>query len=732
MPTFVHPALLWGLLLVAVPPLIHLINLLRHRRVEWAAMEFLLLSQKRNRTRVILRELLLLLLRMAAIAAVVFMLAQPLLRSRFGEFLGGVNTHHIFLVDDSYSMSDRTGPRSAFDEAVRVVESIANEAQKQTSPQEVSILPFSGEDADSRWLRRPVDSEFADLLKERLSKWSPSDTAAGPAAVLKRLDEFLADDPDAEDRVLYLVSDFRAKDWDEADEIRAQLAALQERGMRIHFVRCVDRARPNLAVTDLKALGGFPAAGVPFVAEATIHNFSPAAVERVTLLPEVEGRALPAVTIARIPAGGSIKERFFAQFAEAGMQRLAVKLDSDAVAVDNLREVIIDVVSEIPLLIIDGAAEATDGKYLAAALAPGGAARTGFAPRIEPPRYLSTEPLDAYAVVYLANVPFLDESAIRKLENHVAEGGGLAIFLGEKSQRQFLNEGLYRDGKGLLPVPIERAEDLPPLIDATVPDVNVAEHPIFRVFEGGRNDFISMVAIDRYFATPPEWVPPADSTVAIAASLRNDRPLVVEKTFGNGRVVAFLTTAAPTWNNWARSNPSFVVVVHEMQNYLSRDDRAFSSRLVGEPLVVDLDPAVYDPLVRFRPSGTDRAPEAVQAEIQSNGMLRATLENLKRRGIYEVELARKDNQPEIRRFAVNPDTSEGDLEAADGEFLAKRLEGVRFDCTQAEAFQYAEEQKAGVNLGRMLLYGIILLLLGEQTLAYSASYHPPAKQRRAS
>ena len=35
------------------------------------------------------------------------------------------------------------------------------------------------------------------------------------------------------------------------------------------------------------------------------------------------------------------------------------------------------------------------------------------------------------------------------------------------------------------------------------------------------------------------------------------RPLVVERRFGKGRVVAFLTTAAPTWNNWARVNPSF-------------------------------------------------------------------------------------------------------------------------------------------------------------------------------
>ena len=41
-------------------------------------------------------------------------------------------------------------------------------------------------------------------------------------------------------------------------------------------------------------------------------------------------------------------------------------------------------------------------------------------------------------------------------------------------------------------------------------------------------------------------------------------PLVVEHSFGKGRVMAFLTTAAPTWNNWA-GNPGFVVVMQDLE-----------------------------------------------------------------------------------------------------------------------------------------------------------------------
>ena len=62
---FVHQPLTWGFLLVLLPLLIHLINMMRHRRVKWAAMEFLLQSYKKHRKWIWLKQLLLLLVRMA-------------------------------------------------------------------------------------------------------------------------------------------------------------------------------------------------------------------------------------------------------------------------------------------------------------------------------------------------------------------------------------------------------------------------------------------------------------------------------------------------------------------------------------------------------------------------------------------------------------------------------------------------------------------------------------------
>ena len=48
--SFLNTPLLWGLAAVGIPVIIHLINLMRHRRVRWAAMEFLLAGQRKHST----------------------------------------------------------------------------------------------------------------------------------------------------------------------------------------------------------------------------------------------------------------------------------------------------------------------------------------------------------------------------------------------------------------------------------------------------------------------------------------------------------------------------------------------------------------------------------------------------------------------------------------------------------------------------------------------------------
>ena len=336
--------------------------------------------------------------------------------------------------------------------------------------------------------------------------------------------------------------------------------------------------------------------------------------------------------------------------------------------------------------------------------------RTGIRPQIETPRYLSLKPLAGYPAVNLANIERLDATAVEALEKYVAGGGGVVFFLGERRRRSISTTFCIATGKGFSPCRWPTGPSW--LIDRLepAPDVQAEEHFIFRIFAGKRNSFLQTVAVERYFAVPQGWRPPPDSTVRVAARLRNGAPLVVERSFGKGRVMAFLTTAAPTWNNWAR-NPSFVVVVQDLQAYLSqRPGDEEQSRLVGSTLELRLDPAVYQPQVRFTTPETGAgATTALTAAVTADGSLAAALPNADLSGFYEAQLTRTNGATERRRYAINVDPAEGDLSTLGPEQLAARLEGVKYQYEQAAAFQSTAGELAGYNLGEAMLYGLVLL-----------------------
>src|SRR6516162_1453089 len=91
--------------MVSSPILIHLINRMRFKKIKWAAMEFLLKSQKRNRRRLIIEQLILLALRCLLVLLAVLLVSRYLGLSF--AFFEPQNTLHVVVLDDTLSMSDQ-------------------------------------------------------------------------------------------------------------------------------------------------------------------------------------------------------------------------------------------------------------------------------------------------------------------------------------------------------------------------------------------------------------------------------------------------------------------------------------------------------------------------------------------------------------------------------------------------------------------------------------------------
>lgn len=748
MPTFDFPMLMWwGLPLVAAPLIIHLINLLRHRQVRWAAMEFLLASQRKYRTRVLLKQILLLCLRVAAVLGVVLALAQPRWQHALGQLLGGGRTSHLVLLDDSASMGDvsagdRLGETSAFDRGRLVVERIAGELAASAGTQELSLGRFSvleralaEPSADGQPARFDLERETAapasvQRVRDELAGFSCSQTDAGPrAALAAALDAFTAGSAAA--RVLWLVTDFRAQDWKSADETADLLRQLAAAGVELRLVDCAaDGTTGNLTIERLELAGGVPATGVIVPVDVAVRNVSDRPVSGVAVELREDGAERPGLRFDDIPAGGVAVQRFDVRFPAAGSHVIEARLPPDALTADNLRTAVLDVADRIDVLVIDGDPRGDgrtgDAFYLATALAPGAGAPTGLRPRIEPPRALATLDLAEFDCVWLLDVAQLDAPEIAALEAYVKAGGGAVFFGGPRTKADAVNRALHRAGAGLYPVPLVGPVDLGGAATADGPDVRVEDHPVVAVLSGQRNPLLDAVRIERYLAVERGYEPPPGDGLRRLLSLRNGAPLVVERPFGAGLVVAVLTTAAPAWNNWARGNPSWVVVMLELESHLAAARRRAESLAVGEPVEVALDPGIDTHEVDFLvpPQGVLVHQTAVAGD---SGALTARQPTVAA-GAYTARWKRLDGTERERAFAVNVTPSEGLLERIGRERLDRTLAGIPFRYDSAAALEPDSGSLAGVSLVHPLLYALLAILLLEQIVSYFASYHLPAKR----
>lgn len=735
--TFLFSPYTW-LLLAGLPVLIHLINLLRHRRVKWAAMDFLLQSQKRNKKWIVFKQLLLLLLRVAAIAAIVFMVAQPKLRSDWSKLFGSSTVHHIVLLDDSYSMSDRRGNETAFDRAKRATLEIAKLASDQPGQQAFSLIRFSGQPTLSLQAENTIGEEFNVTLKTALDPLTATETAALPSTALEAMSRLPSKASD-ENRIVYLVSDFRAAQWENSTELRKQLDEISARGTRLHLVHCVDAARPNLTIAELQPTIGTRAAGVELFMEVAVKNQGEETATNVALKVEENGNPRPGLRIDEIAPGDTAVRRFRVNFQSAGEHTVAAKIEqADAVEVDNTRYDVIEIEDAVPVLLIDGDAATHDAKRLADALSPGGTVQTGLRPRIERPQFLrQPEQLAEFATIFLLNVPHLDATEIETLENFVRAGGGLGIFLGETVDGRFYTEDLYKAGEGLFPCPIVRSTDLLAASEPNTPDMQTSDHPLFKMFRELRRNPLDDVRIERYFDIPGDWQPEKASTVQVIAKLRNGAPLIVEQRFGAGRVVAVLTKASTfktsefgSWNNWAKTY-SYLPTMVLLQSYLEAGRQRNDVRLVGQPIELTLPAAEYGDTAEFvPPQNSAEGPLTVKA-TKTDQQLKFNFTDTNRSGFYNIALQSATGHKSNRRYAYNVSPGEGDLHTLDGPQLASRFEGLKYEFHRAEDLSYSPESLAGVDLGDKLFYALVALLLAEQAMAYATSFHPPRRRATA-
>ena len=772
MPSFDFITLLWwGLPLAASPIVIHLINLLRHRVVRWPAMEFLLASQRKYRTRILLRQLLLLLLRVLAIVGLVLLFAQPRWVTNLGSILGSSPTRHVVLLDDSYSMGEviRTEvspdvpPTTAMSRSCTMIERLLEELASTPGQQDFSLGRISkltqsndknspndknssnSPEKESKGNRFDIYTQIitpknVDSARVSVKKLRPSANTTQITPAIRNITPLFSGDDGS--GVLWLLTDLRKTDWTMSADIAEALKPLADKGIEIHIVDAAtaesdtnilqNLSRPNLVVERIEMIGGTPVANVLLPWEVTVRNYSSSPSQQVSLTIQEDLLDRPGVQIDPIPPGDIATIQFESRFQTTGRHTVQVELPADRLSLDNYRTATVEVVDESEVLVITTTSNRNslddDSFYLTTALNPGTSAATGLRPRVEPPRALTTLDLNTYDSVWLLDVPRLDAAAIRPLEDYARSGGGVVFFVGPNTDYKTMNNSLFRAGEGLFPVPLAGAVDL--LKDQqnpNAPDITAEDHPVVAILSGRRNPFLDAVNVDRYMAVERTYQPPHDSGLRRLLSLRNNSFLAVEKPFGKGMGVAFLSTAAPTWNNWARNNPSWVVVILELERHLARLRRQYKTILIGQPIEIDLEQGIDRVDVDFLLPPENRIVHEIAA-MNQDGNLVAVMNNTLEPGIYKARWQTVAGVRQEWTAAVNINPIEGNLERLPVAELPESLSGISFLYDRADNLKPTNENRGSSSLVQPILFILLIILLCEQLLSYSVSYHRAHKK----
>lgn len=773
---FVFPVLAWGFLLVLVPLFVHLINLMRHRRMQWAAMDFLLESYRKHRRWVWLKQAILLASRMLAMAVLVAMLAQWMSGGSWFNFFGETVTHHYVLLDDSYSMADTSQGRSAYQRGVSATAVLLRSAAAQGGSHQVTLMRISramqiADNADDAGkvdvaadiMARSLSSNPAALL-ERVSATSPSALEATFEPAL-RLIAPLIERASNQKAILYLVSDFRQKDWAKPEGTKALLEQLRQRDTRLELIDCVDAQHQNLTVDQVQPEEEILATGVPLMVRIQIRNQGSSVARNVQVrLQTMEFASqngaprpdqatsgstveLPPIVIEKINPGEVVSRRVQAVFQQPGWHAVQVVLPEDSVQVDNQARCVVKIEDGQRVLLVDGDPSKRNSFFFEAMMNPGANARTGLVTRREGPEFLRdavTRDLDAFSCIFLMDVPRLDRRAIANLESYVDRGGGLAIFLGdavEGGSLGHMNDEWYRDGKGILPIRLTGAVDLPTATGEGQADLLPQSHPIFGPILGLRNSPFQFVRITRFVQSDEATRQGNEnSPVRIFAKTRSGAPWGLDAPRGEGRVVVFMTGLSSQWTNWAQ-DPTIVVTSLKLVGYLSSFRRQDTSYRVGTDIAFEYSGRDMLPnMTAILPSSNVQSGRvAIDFNSDKNddgnyrGSLRKALQGqsedvlnaIQIPGIVELWGTRLQGERTVQTFAVNVSPSEGDLLKPTASELQQALSPVSYQYRLAENVQNSAALGALSTRNTFMMLILLAVLLFEQVMAWSASYHLP-------
>jgi hypothetical protein len=738
--TVLAPMMLLGAAAVTVPLGLHFFYRARYRPLPWAPMKFLKEAIEQTSRRLKFQEWILLALRCLALILLALALARP----GFDTITGGGGTEPIdavFVFDTSFSMAALDGDKSRLERAKEAALGIIDTLPEKSSIQIVAC-------SDRPTLLGPLSSGNRDQARQivqGLEVTSQStDLLPGLSAALEA-----AQTGTAPGKEIYVLTDMQKSGFErqqgavrsKCEEIKAKAALL--------FVRCgsAERKVANVAVTDVQLLAAIPhtRTRVPFVVKLKNTGREPLRGIKVSL--ELDGRAVEkdAAQIDQIDPGANATVTLTGALEDAGPRLLAVHVEGDGLAGDNVLYKVIGVRDKVRVLLVAhpfAGQNVTDGGdwFAKKALVPFDAERDrdkidryfietqSVAPNEAGPDLLANKD-----IVYLLNAAArtdnpadgLSPAFVARLTEFVRQGGGLIIGVGDAVDRDAYNRVL--GGAGLLPLPLGTVRNTTEAAQFVPSAASIDENSVFGPMKPFA-EWLERAKLSKMFTLDES--PSAAAGARVLLRTTDGAPLVTSRVVGSGEVVFFATSLDETWGRMMSDGQLAIPMTTHLIAHLTARKVPGGTRTVGDTLTW-FPPKQESGFELIKPRSVGRTGEKTRPRVKLgeaktvDGRLTVSTTDTPVAGEYAiVPTGAPDpvglvNENGIT-FAVNPDLRESEnLDAStDGEM--EKLLGFRpaIIAAGADTGSVVRDRRTRGELTEYVLLFLLLLLVGEAAWAF--------------
>lgn len=657
---FLNPFFLFGLLAVAIPVVIHLINLRRPQKISFSTLSFFNELRKSTIRRIRIKQYLLMALRALALLFLALALARPFLPPTItGSASSGEPKAIGILIDNSASMSRIGAQGPLIDQAREVAERIVVNANSEdkfylatTNP--AAVAP-SGMVNGSRALS---------VIPEISAKNTGHYTVEQFREVYKQLEE--APQPHA---LLYIISDGQESQLSDLSGMNGKSDGQSSgKPVTVQLVSLEQSQQQNLAISSMELQNQMISRESPITLSVEVENVGNAAAANQFVSVEVGGELSGQYEVTLQP-GATKKFDFQLVPGQSGDLWGRVLLEGDEVEYDNSRNFVVKIPEMRSILLVTGDEEGDSfTSYLSPALQ---AARQNNAQlNVEERTAFEVDQSEwaSYDAIVLDGIEEVPSYWFQDLQRYIQQGNGLLFLPSEQGDIENYNSFFSLFNAGEFTNVLGEYGSFEPV-------VRMAEleegHPVLEeIFRKEENEQIKvdLSSLFYYF----RYEEPSNSAHFDILKAANGDPLLSEQQFGKGVLLVSTLGTDPGWSNLP-VNPLFAPLFYRSTLYASSTESAgLRQQKLGEPFVWEGSSQASE--VSLELNGAEYKP---QVERLADG-IRLTYEGREwKPGIVSV------NTPaETHKVAVNLDIMESRVGTLTNEKWQEILPDDRFDANE--------------------------------------------------